>query len=152
MLPKFATVSTSTSLPCIYVVWGGVGQWLDRNPKGTHQVPCKFRKYYKTHQKKKLKNTKKISSKAHWSYMQCIIIFPHLCPFSGGRGRDSFTKFLFIVIKLTEYHGKALNCGRVNFDIFNRQSFQYHPGSGGHCINQFCFVTDGACPHLSYSI
>ena len=63
-----------------------------------------------------------------------------------------FIEFQFIITKLTEYHGKALNCGRVNFDIFNRQPLQYHPGSGGHSINQFCFVADGACPHLSYSI
>ena len=38
----------------------------------------------------------------------------------------------------------------MNFDILNRQSLQYHPRSGGHCINQFSFVADGACPHLSY--
>ena len=63
MLPKFATVSTSTGLPCIYVAWVGVGQWSDRNPKGTHQVPCKFRKYYKNN------NPPKKSSKAHWSYL-----------------------------------------------------------------------------------
>ena len=47
ILPKFATVSTSTGLPCISVAWGGVEQWLDRNPKGTYQVSCKFRKYLK---------------------------------------------------------------------------------------------------------
>ena len=85
-------------------------------------------------------------------------MFPCPLSFQWGWGVgpkwDSFTKFKFLIIitKLTEYHGKALNCGRVNFDIFNRQSLQYHPGSGGHCINQFCFVAAGACPHLSYSI
>ena len=52
ILPKFATVSTSTSLPCINVAWGGVEQWSDRNPKGTYQVFCKFRKYLKKTYKK----------------------------------------------------------------------------------------------------
>ena len=42
ILPNFATVSTSTSLPCMIVAWGGVEQWSDRNPKGIHQVSCKF--------------------------------------------------------------------------------------------------------------
>ena len=32
---------------------------------------------------------------------------------------------------------------RMNFDVLNRQSLQYHPRSGGHCINQFGFVADG---------
>ena len=44
ILPKFATVSTSTGLPYINVAWGGVEQWSDRNPTGTYQVSCKFRK------------------------------------------------------------------------------------------------------------
>ena len=52
ILPKFATVSKSTGLPCISVAWGGVEQWSDRNPKGTYQIFCKFRKH--------LKNTKNI--------------------------------------------------------------------------------------------
>ena len=37
----------------------------------------------------------------------------------------------------------------MNFDVFDRQSLQYHPRSGSHCINQFCLVADGACPHPS---
>ena len=45
ILPKFATVSTLIGLPCISVAWGGIGLWSDRNPKGTYQVSCKFRKY-----------------------------------------------------------------------------------------------------------
>ena len=59
ILPKFATVSTSTSLPCIKVTWGGVEQWSDRNPKGTYQVSCKFKKYQKTQKNIKYENTKK---------------------------------------------------------------------------------------------
>ena len=54
------------------VAWGGVEQWLDRNPNGIHQVSCKFslkntekyqKKYYKIQKCQKIqnmKNTKKM--------------------------------------------------------------------------------------------
>ena len=77
ILPNFATVSTSTGLPCMIVAWGGVEQWSDRNPKGTASLlqihlknilkKTKITKY-KKNTKEILKNTKKNAfSETHWS-------------------------------------------------------------------------------------
>ena len=76
--------------------------------------------------------------------MYCLFL-----PFQLGGGGLGLTplnlnlNFGFLIRRLTNKHGQALDCGRVNFDVLHRQPLQDHPGSGGQCIDQFGFVAEG---------
>ena len=70
ILPNFATVSTSTGLPCMTVAWGGVEQWSDRNPKRNCKSPANS--IYKI-----LKNTKKIQNKSE-KYKKKMLFQKHI--------------------------------------------------------------------------
>ena len=59
ILPNFATVSTSTGLPCMIVAWGGIEQWSDRNTSSLLHIQLKnTEKKYKKNITK-YKNAKK---------------------------------------------------------------------------------------------
>ena len=69
ILPNFATVSTSTGLPCMIVAWGGVEQWSDRNPEGTASLL--------QIQPKILKNTKKYKRNLE-KYKKKMLFLKHI--------------------------------------------------------------------------
>ena len=92
ILPKFATVSTSTGLPFISVAWGGVEQWLDRNPKRNISSLLQIQKKTEKTAKKNYKIQKVQKKNCFWNTFVInhiwiyIVMFSMSLPFQQGVG------------------------------------------------------------------